>query len=98
MVLVKGSGIRRSPKIGRERRTRANVRVSITNQTRGWGLGIAGYGNNMKDAVGVGGARVSTAGNPLGMAGMGSAGANAKKGETGVRSAGGGSASNPLGM
>ena len=52
----------------------------------------------MKDAVGVGGARVSTAGNPLGMAGMGSAGANAKKGETGVRSAGGGSASNPLGM
>jgi len=49
------------------------VGSSITNQTRGWGQGVAGYGNNIKDQVGVGGPRVSTAGNPLGMAGMGSA-------------------------
>ncbi len=44
---------------------------SIASTTRGWGQGVSGYGNNIKDAVGVGGARIATGGNPLGMAGMG---------------------------
>ena len=75
---------------------------SIAGQTRYWGQGVAGYGNNIKDAVGVGGARVATAGNPLGMAGMGSAQGSApgKKADNSGRSTGGGkaSASNPLGI
>ncbi|KAK5134632.1 hypothetical protein LTR08_006288 [Meristemomyces frigidus] len=74
---------------------------SITNTTRYWGQGVAGYGNNIKDSVGVGGARISTAGNPLGMAGMG-AGQGALPGgkaATGrVISAGKGSAGNHLGI
>ena len=35
------------------------------------GQGVAGYGNDIKDAVGVGGKRVPTAGNPIGLAGPG---------------------------
>jgi len=74
---------------------------SITNTTRYWGQGVAGYGNNMKDSVGVGGPRVATAGNPLGIAGMG-AGQGAlpggKPANAGTRRTGGGSASNPLGI
>ena len=69
---------------------------SITDTTRGWGQTVGGYGNNIKDSVGVGGARVATAGNPLGMAGMGSS--QGGKVEKGVRNAGKGSASNPLGV
>lgn len=73
--------------------------LSISNTTRGWGQGIAGYGNDMKDAVGVGGPRVATAGNPLGIAGTGSAkGSGAKAENSGVRNAGKGSGSNPLGL
>ena len=71
---------------------------SITNTTRYWGQGVAGYGNDIKDAVGVGGPRVATAGNPLGMAGMGSGKANppsSGKVDKGVRSGGKGSAANP---
>lgn len=49
------------------------ISTSISNTTRGWGQGVAGYGNNIKDQVGVGGPRVATAGNPLGLAGTGSA-------------------------
>jgi hypothetical protein len=75
---------------------------SINNTTRGWGQGVAGYGNEIKDSVGVGGRRVATAGNPLGLAGQGSAKglrAEAGKGKA-VTSAGGSktSASNPLGL
>jgi hypothetical protein len=75
------------------------ARCRITDTTRYWGQGVAGYGNDIKDSVGVGGPRVSTAGNPLGMAGMGSGKSLApgdKKG--GTRNAGKGSASNPLGL
>lgn len=77
----------------------ANVRFRISDQTRYWGQGVAGYGNDIKDGVAVGGSRVSTAGNPLGMAGMGAGKATAPgdkgKGPTGGK---GGTASNPLGM
>ena len=68
---------------------------SVANTTRGWGQGVAGYGNNIKDSVGVGGPRVSTAGNPLGIAGVGSAQSNK---DQGTSSAGKGSGSNPLGI
>ncbi|CZT17803.1 uncharacterized protein RCC_03639 [Ramularia collo-cygni] len=44
---------------------------SIANTTRGWGQGVAEQGNYLKDAVGVGGGRVSTSNNPLGLAGAG---------------------------
>ncbi|EGP87176.1 unnamed protein product [Zymoseptoria tritici ST99CH_1A5] len=44
----------------------------ISDTTRGWGQGVAGYGNDIKDSVGVGGPRVATGGNPLGLAGQGS--------------------------
>ncbi|KAK4499036.1 hypothetical protein PRZ48_009548 [Zasmidium cellare] len=72
---------------------------TITNTTRGWGQGVAGYGNNIKDSVGVGGPRVSTGGNPLGLAGQGSAqNMKEKKAPNAVRTAGKGSASNPLGI
>jgi len=77
------------------------VGKSISDTTRYWGQGVAGYGNNMKDAVGVGGKRVSTAGNPLGIAGMGSSqGAlpGGKPAQGAVSSAGRSSASNPLGV
>ena len=33
---------------------------------------MSGYGNNIKDATNAGGPRVPTAGNPLGISGMGS--------------------------
>lgn len=62
---------------------------------------MAGYGNGLKDAVGAGGPRIATAGNPLGIAGQGSAkGAlpGGKQAEAATRSAGKGSASNPLGV
>lgn len=74
---------------------------SITNTTRYWGQGVAGYGNDIKDKVGVAGPRISTAGNPLGMAGVGGGkGAlpGGKPAEAATRSAGRGSASNPLGV
>ena len=35
---------------------------------RYWGQGVAGYGNDLKDAVNAGGPRVAVAGNPLGLA------------------------------
>ena len=73
---------------------------SIANQARYWGEGVAGYGNTIKDQVGVGGARVPTAGNPLGIAGTGSNKGAAPGGKEagGTRSSGGGSAGNPLGI
>ncbi|EME79418.1 uncharacterized protein MYCFIDRAFT_208781 [Pseudocercospora fijiensis CIRAD86] len=63
----------------------------ISNTTRYWGQGVAGYGNDIKDGVGVGGPRVATAGNPLGLAGQGSAKAGPTKKIEGTarRSAGG---------
>ncbi|KAK0361626.1 hypothetical protein LTR94_022558 [Friedmanniomyces endolithicus] len=62
--------------------------------------GVAGYGNNIKDSVGIGGARVSTAGNPLGIAGMGAGQAPppGKAAQQGVRAGGGGSGGNHLGI
>ena len=82
----------------------ANVQFcSVTNMARYWGQGVAGYGNDLKDAVNAGGPRVAVAGNPLGLAGQGSGRASAPgqkkaggaaKGATGGRS----SASNPLGI
>ncbi|KAK1813249.1 hypothetical protein LTR12_012380 [Friedmanniomyces endolithicus] len=76
------------------------VGASITSTTRYWGQGVAGYGNNIKDSVGIGGARVSTAGNPLGIAGMGAgqAAAPGKAAQQGVRAGGGGSGGNHLGI
>ena len=74
---------------------------SISNQTRYWGEGVSGYGNDIKDRVGVGGPRISTAGNPLGIAGVGSATKAAAPGgklEQGKRDAGKGTAGNPLGL
>ena len=59
---------------------------SIANATRNLGQGVAGYGNNIKDQVGVGGSRVATGSNPLGMAGVGAAQAQSATG--GVRTAG----------
>lgn len=71
----------------------------ITDQTRYWGQGVSGYGNDIKDSVAVGGTRVATAGNPLGMAGQGSGKARAPGDKGGgQRNAGGGSAGNPLGL
>jgi hypothetical protein len=67
---------------------------SVTNMARYWGQGVAGYGNDLKDAVGAGGSRVAVAGNPLGLAGMGSGKAPApgqKKVGGGGKSAGGNS-------
>ncbi|KAK0791309.1 hypothetical protein LTR75_011804 [Friedmanniomyces endolithicus] len=76
------------------------VGASITSTTRYWGQGVAGYGNNIKDSVGIGGARVSTAGNPLGIAGMGAgqAAAPGKAAQQGVRAGGAGSGGNHLGI
>ena len=73
----------------------------ISGITRYWGQGVAGYGNNLKDVVGAGGARVSTAGNPLGMAGVGSSQGmlpGGKKPGGNTRDAGRGSSGNPLGI
>lgn len=84
------------PPASRWESANAHVLHSIANQTRGWGQGIAGYGNSVKDAVGVGGPRVATAGNPLGIAGEGSSKGNTAK--TSGRSAGKGSGANPLGL
>lgn len=77
---------------------------SVTNMARYWGQGVAGYGNDLKDAVNAGGPRVAVAGNPLGLAGQGSGRASApgstKKAGGAAKSATGGksSASNPLGI
>ncbi|KAL1296690.1 hypothetical protein AAFC00_000166 [Neodothiora populina] len=77
---------------------------SIASTTRYWGQGVAGYGNDIKDAVRAGGPRVPTAGNPLGIGGMGSAkgllpGGKLLAGSGGnVHAAGRGSGSNPLGI
>jgi hypothetical protein len=81
----------------------ANVQpYSVTNMARYWGQGVAGYGNDLKDAVNAGGPRVAVAGNPLGLAGQGSGRASAPGQKAGgaAKSATGGrsSASNPLGI
>ena len=81
----------------------ANVQFcSVTNMARYWGQGVAGYGNDLKDAVNAGGPRVAVAGNPLGLAGQGSGRASAPGQKAGgaAKSATGGrsSASNPLGI
>jgi hypothetical protein len=78
----------------------------VTNTTRYWGQGVAGYGNNIKDASRAGGPRVPTGGNPLGLGGVGSSktlmpGGKLPPGGGGsVRNAGGKgtSAKNPLGL
>ncbi|CAD0081849.1 unnamed protein product [Aureobasidium vineae] len=77
-------------------------RQCITNTTRYWGQGVAGYGNNIKDASRAGGPRVPTGGNPLGLAGAGSSktlmpGGKLPPGSQ-QRNAGKGSAKNPLGL
>ena len=82
---------------------KANVQLcSVTNMARYWGQGVAGYGNDLKDAVNAGGPRVAVAGNPLGLAGQGSGRAMAPGQKAGgaAKSATGGrsSASNPLGI
>ncbi|TKA23021.1 hypothetical protein B0A50_07239 [Salinomyces thailandicus] len=69
---------------------------SITNTTRYWGQGVAGYGNNIKDQVGVGGPRVSTAGNPLALAGVGGGQGAVPSAKSGKGTRGG--AGNPLGI
>ncbi|EMC95213.1 hypothetical protein BAUCODRAFT_531787 [Baudoinia panamericana UAMH 10762] len=77
------------------------IGASITNTTRYWGQGVAGYGNDIKDSVAVGGPRIPTAGNPLGMAGMGSSkGAlpGGKPAQAGTTNAAKGTAGNPLGL
>jgi hypothetical protein len=78
-----------------------NNSLSVTNMARYWGQGVAGYGNDLKDKVGAGGGRIAVAGNPLGLAGQGSGKAQAP-GQKSVggpaRSAGQGSAANPLGI
>lgn len=74
---------------------------SITNTTRYWGQGVAGYGNDLKDTVGAGGPRVPVAGNPLGLGGMGSGkGAlpGGKQPQPATRNPGKGGAGNPLGL
>lgn len=73
---------------------------SVTNMARYWGQGVAGYGNDLKDAVNAGGPRVAVAGNPLGLAGQGSGRAQApgQKASGAAKSAGRSSASNPLGI
>lgn len=67
---------------------------------RYWGQGVAGYGNDLKDAVGAGGSRVAVAGNPLGLAGQGSGKAQppGQKGSGVAKNVSKGSASNPLGL
>lgn len=62
---------------------------------------MAGYGNDIKDRVNAGGPRVATAGNPLGIAGVGAqaAGNMSGKAQGATKSATGkGSAGNPLGL
>lgn len=75
---------------------------SITNTTRYWGQGVAGYGNNIKDAARAGGPRVPTGGNPLGLSGVGSSKTLMPGGKlppgSGQRKAGKGNAKNPLGL
>ncbi|KAF2719907.1 hypothetical protein K431DRAFT_197264, partial [Polychaeton citri CBS 116435] len=77
----------------------------IADTTRFWGQGVSGYGNDLKDAVGAGGPRIQTAGNPLGIAGVGQGrGVMKQAGQKAgsITSAGGGaargSAGNPLGL
>ncbi|EME38296.1 hypothetical protein DOTSEDRAFT_29360 [Dothistroma septosporum NZE10] len=83
----------------KEIKDRQHKGTQISDRTRGWGQGVAGYGNNIKDAVGVGGPRVATGGNPLGIAGMGSSqNSSGGKPVQAVRSAGKGGGSNPLGL
>ena len=72
------------------------IGMKITDATRNMGQGVAGYGNTIKDQVGVVGTRAVTGGNPLGIAGTGSSQA---QGTTGVvRNAGKGAAGNHLGI
>jgi hypothetical protein len=82
--------------------THTDIICSITNTTRYWGQGVAGYGNNIKDASRAGGPRVPTGGNPLGLSGAGSSktlmpGGKLPPGSQ-QRNAGKGSAKNPLGL
>lgn len=55
-------------------------------------------GNTIKDSVGIGGPRVATGGNALGLAGQGSAPNASGVAKGGVRGAGKGGAGNPLGL
>lgn len=107
MVLARGLGKgENSPRDhdgGQSGEREANVQLcSVTNMARYWGQGVAGYGNDLKDAVNAGGPRVAVAGNPLGLAGQGSGRAMAPGQKSGgaAKSATGGrsSASNPLGI
>lgn len=83
-----------------EHRTDMHSSHSITNATRYWGQGVAGYANDLKDSVNASGPRVAVAGNPLGLAGQGSGKAQAPgaKGSGAAREKPKGSASNPLGI
>ncbi|KAJ9625594.1 hypothetical protein H2203_004353 [Taxawa tesnikishii (nom. ined.)] len=76
---------------------------TINNTTRYWGQGVAGYGNDIKDRVHASGPRVATAGNPLGLSGVGQAkgmlpGNKLPASTAQSRNTGKGSAKNPLGL
>lgn len=74
---------------------------SIASTTRYWGQGVAGYGNEIKDAARVAGPRVPTAGNPLGLGGAGQSKGLLPGGKLPAgtqRNTGKGSPGNPLGL
>lgn len=62
---------------------------------------MAGYGNDIKDRVNAGGPRIATAGNPLGIAGVGSQATGNLSGKSAQATKsvqGKGNAGNPLGL
>lgn len=81
-------------------RADSNSNFRIASTTRGWGDGVRGYGNGVKDATRASGPRAPTATNPLGLPGGSTQSAAMLKSKTKAITSGsaGGSASNPLGL
>lgn len=81
-------------------RADSTIASSISNTTRGWGDGVRGYGNGVKDATRASGRRAPTAANPLGLPGGStqSAAMLKSKAQGITSSARTGTASNPLGL
>lgn len=80
-------------------RADSSLTFRISGTTRGWGDGVRGYGNGIKDATHASGRRAPTASNPLGLPGGSTQSAAILKSKTqGLTGGAKGSASNPLGL
>ncbi|KKY14629.1 hypothetical protein UCDDS831_g08113 [Diplodia seriata] len=81
-------------------RADSTITSSISNTARGWGDGVRGYGNGVKDATRASGRRAPTAANPLGLPGGSTQSAAMMKSKVkGITNNGPtGTAGNPLGL